>query len=57
MDRNRLHGREGDCININAILSAVGMNTAKLLKWLAALRLVFRGLFGCQRVLLTVEFA
>lgn len=35
MDRNRLKGKEGD--RINAILSAAGMNMAKLLKWVAAL--------------------
>jgi len=32
MDRNRLKAIEGDCFN--AILSAAGMNFAKLLKWL-----------------------
>ena len=55
MDRNRLHGKEGDCIN--AILSAAGMNVAKLLKWLADfLRLAFRWLFGSQRALRTAQF-
>lgn len=40
MDRNRLKGTEGDCIN--AILSAAGMNFWKLLKWAADfLRLLF----------------
>ena len=33
MDRNRLKGIQGDCFN--AILSAAGMNFAKLLSWLA----------------------
>ena len=33
MDRNRLKGFAGDCFN--AILSAAGMNFAKLLKWAA----------------------
>ena len=48
MDRNRLKGTIGD--RINAILSAAGMNFAKLLKWAAALlRLIFYWLFGCQR--------
>jgi IS5 family transposase len=51
MDRNRLKGIEGD--RVNAILSAAGMNFAKLLKWAAALlRLIFHWLFGCQRTLL-----
>lgn len=31
MDRNRLKGKEGDCIN--AILSAAGMNFSLLLRW------------------------
>jgi IS5 family transposase len=48
MERNRLKGTVGD--RINAILSAAGMNFAKLLKWAAALlRLIFHWLFGCQR--------
>jgi IS5 family transposase len=48
MDRNRLKGREGD--RINAILSAAGMNFAKLLRWVAGfLRLIYCWLFGCQR--------
>ena len=48
MDRNRLKGKQGD--RINAILSAAGMNFAKLLKWAAELlRLIFCWLFGCQR--------
>jgi len=34
MDRNRLKGKLGD--QINAILSAAGMNFSKLLKWVAA---------------------
>lgn len=50
MDRNRLKGRLGDCINV--ILSAAGMNLAKLLKWAGALlRLIFALLFNCQRTL------
>ncbi len=48
MDRNRLKGTLGD--RINAILSAAGMNFAKLLKWAAALlRLILSWLFSCQR--------
>jgi IS5 family transposase len=55
MDRNRLKGEDGD--NINAILSAAGMNFAKLLGWLSEfLRLIFESLFCCQRALLTVVF-
>ena len=51
MDRNRLKGRQGDCFN--AILSAAGMNFAKLLSWLEAfLRLILARLFNCQRALL-----
>jgi IS5 family transposase len=50
MDRNRLKGRDGD--RINAILSAAGMNFAKLLRWVADfLRLFCCWLFGCQRAL------
>jgi IS5 family transposase len=50
MDRNRLKDKQGDCFN--AILSAVGMNFAKLLRWLADfLRLIFAWLFNCQRTL------
>jgi len=53
MDRNRLKGKAGDCIN--AILSAAGMNFAKLLKWAADfLRLIFNWLFGCQRAFLVL---
>jgi IS5 family transposase len=55
MDCNRLKGEEGD--NINAILSAEGMNFAKLLRRLGEfLRLIFASLFNCQRALLTAEF-
>ena len=51
MDRNRLKAIEGDCFN--AILSAAGMNFAKLLNWLAdILRLVFARLFNCKRATL-----
>ena len=51
MDRNRLKGKQGDCFN--AILSAAGMNFAKLLKWLEAiLRLIFARLFDYQRTCL-----
>lgn len=54
MDRNRLHGKKGDCIN--AILSTAGMNFAKLLKWLAdLLRLIFMWLFDCQRTSLAAK--
>jgi IS5 family transposase len=48
MDRNRLKGEAGDCIN--AILSAAGMNLHKLLRWVAALlRLFFFQRLLCQR--------
>jgi IS5 family transposase len=48
MDRNRLKGEEGD--ELNAILSAAGMNFRKLLRWLAALlRLFFYWLLSFQR--------
>jgi len=48
MDRNKLKGEAGD--RLNAILSATGMNFAKLIRWLAVfLRLIFTFLFGCQR--------
>lgn len=51
MDRNRLKGKEGDYVN--AVLSAAGMNFAKLLKWLAELfRFIFAWLFNCQRTLM-----
>jgi len=50
MDRNRLKGTTGD--RINSILSAVGMNFAKLLKWAADfLRLITYWLFGRQRAI------
>lgn len=53
MDRNRLKGKTGD--RINAILSAAGMNLAKLLKWVADfLRLMFAWFFSCQRAFLTL---
>ena len=55
MDRNRLHGENGD--RVNAILSAAGMNFAKLLNWLTDfLRLIFAWLFDCQRTRLTAKF-
>jgi IS5 family transposase len=48
MDRNRLKGEQGD--QLNAILSAAGMNFRKLLRWLAALlRLFFYWLLSFQR--------
>ena len=48
MDRNRLKGTLGDCLN--AILSAAGMNFRKLLRWAAAfLRQIFSSWFSCQR--------
>jgi IS5 family transposase len=54
MDRNRLKGRQGDCFN--AILSAAGMNFAKLLSWLAEyLRQIFIRYFRCQRTSLAAE--
>ena len=48
MDRNRLRGVQGD--QINAILSAAGMNFCKLLKWAADfLRKISLWLLFCQR--------
>jgi IS5 family transposase len=48
MDRNPLKGTLGD--QINAILSAAGMNFWKLLRFAAAfLRLILAGLLPCQR--------
>ena len=48
MDRNRLHGVVGD--QLNAILSTVGMNFHKLLRWAAGfLRQIFCWLLSCQR--------
>ena len=48
MDRNRLKGSLGDCLN--AILSAAGMNFRKLLRWAAAsLRQIFLRWFSCQK--------
>jgi transposase, IS5 family len=48
MDRNRLKGTLGDCLN--AILSAAGMNFRKLLRWAAAfLRQIFLKWFSYQR--------
>ena len=41
MDRNRLRGKQGD--QINAILSAAGMNFSKLLKWVASYLSAFYG--------------
>ncbi len=55
MDRNRLKGEEGD--KLNAMLSAAGMNFAKLLKWLAViLRLFIASIFGCQREIVFLCF-
>lgn len=52
MDRNRLKGTLGDCIN--AILSAAGMNFRKLLRWAAAfLRQIYISWLTCQRTLAT----
>lgn len=54
MDRNRLKGQQGDCFN--AILSAAGMNFAKLLSWIAELlRLILAWLFSFQRALVAVD--
>jgi len=54
MDRNRLQGKDGD--RINAILSAVGMNFTKLLRWAADfLRLIFVWFFNCQRTVLILS--
>jgi transposase, IS5 family len=56
MDRNRLKGKEGD--RINAILSAAGMNIAKLLKWAADLfRLIFVCFLKCQRASFRFQIA
>ena len=56
MDRNRLKGKEGD--SINAILSAAGMNIAKLLKWLVnLLRLFFLSIFLSPNIKSAGEFA
>jgi IS5 family transposase len=50
MDRNRLKGTLGDCLN--AILSAAGMNFRKLLRWAAAfLHQIFLRCLTCQRSL------
>jgi IS5 family transposase len=55
MDRNRLKGTIGD--RINAILSATGMNFAKLLRWAAAfLRFIFESLFLCQRTATALSY-
>ena len=52
MERNRLKGFEGDCVN--AILSAAGMNFRKLLKAIKELlRLIFVTLSGCQKTIST----
>ena len=54
MERNRLKGEEGDCFN--AILSAAGMNFAKLLRWLADfLRFSFAWFFICQRTIVAAN--
>jgi len=51
MDRNRLKGKQGD--QVNAILSAAGMNFWKLIKWAAALlRLLFLPIVFCQNPIL-----
>jgi len=51
MERNRLKGKQGD--NVNAILSAAGMNFWKLLKWAAALlRFLFWSIIFCQNLTL-----
>ena len=57
MDRNQLKGKQGDCVN--AILSAAGMNFARLLKWLAANFLcpIFTRLFNFQRSLLVMNLS
>jgi IS5 family transposase len=53
MDRNRLKGTLGDCIN--AILSAAGMNFWKLLRWAAAfLRQIYLWLLFFQRAMSTM---
>ena len=56
MDRNRLNGVEGD--RFNAILSAVGMNFDKLLRWVAAfLRQIFCWLLLSQRTTAVLALA
>jgi IS5 family transposase len=56
MDRNRLNGVEGD--RFNAILSAVGMNFHKLLRWVAAfLRQIFCWLLLSQRTTAVMALA
>jgi IS5 family transposase len=56
MARNRLQGKDGD--RINAILSAVGMNFTKLLRWAADfLRLIFVWFFNCQRTVLILSYS
>jgi transposase, IS5 family len=56
MDRNRLKGTLGDCLN--AILSAAGMNFRKLLRWAAAfLRQFFLWWFSCQRTWVVTSLA
>jgi len=56
MDRNRLSGVSGD--QFNAILSAVGMNFHKLLRWVAAfLRQIFCWLLWSQRTTAIPLFA
>ncbi len=54
MDRNQLNGKDSDCVN--AILSAAGMNFAKLLNGLAEfLRFIFAWSFNCQRAFLAAQ--
>jgi IS5 family transposase len=56
MDRNRLNGVGGD--RFNAILSAVGMNFHKLLRWVAAfLRQIFCRLLLSQRTTAVLALA
>jgi IS5 family transposase len=56
MDRNRLSGVEGD--RFNAILSAVGTNFHKLLRWAAGfLHRIFCWLLTSQRTTAMVVFA
>lgn len=55
MGRNSLQGVLGD--QLNALMSAAGMNFSKLLNWLSDfLRPFFNSIFGCQRTLFFLFF-
>jgi IS5 family transposase len=56
MDRNRLKGKQGDCVN--AILSAAGMNFSKLLRWAGdLLRLFHLWTFSLRTLLIHLNIA